>query len=175
MLAAVSLAREGADPFGPLLLSSTEEALMNTVRRLLLLAPLALGSLEIARSYGQNLAVTRQEQSQGPVTYLSGGVGEEEAQVMRAAAADYPLTLELATAGQPRDPYIANAQVEIRDQRGQPVLNTTTDGPFLLVRLPSGKYTVDVQWNGAQQQRSVQVSGEKRQHVFVEFPRSADR
>src|SRR4029450_10785782 len=163
MLAAVSLAREGADPFGPLLLSSTEEALMNTVRRLLLLAPLARGSLEIARSYGQNLAVTRQEQSQGPVTYLSGGVGEEEAQGMRAAAADYPLTLELATAGQPPgphmpkaeagirgrrgeacDPYSANAQVEIRYQRGQPVLNTTTDGPFLLVRLPSGKYTVDV-------------------------------
>ena len=148
---------------------------MNSVRRLLLLAPLALGSLEFARSYGQNLGVMRQEQTQGRVTYLSGGVGEDEAQVMRAAAADYPLTLELATTGQARDPYIANARVEIRDQRGQPVLNTTTDGPFLLVRLPSGNYTLDVEWNGAQQQRNLQISADKRQHVFVEFPRGADK
>jgi hypothetical protein len=41
--------------------------------------------------------------------------------------------------------------------------------------LPSGTYTLDVEWNGAQKKRTVQVAADKRQHIFFEFPRSADR
>src|SRR6266496_2683160 len=104
-----------------------------------------------------------------------GRITSDEADAMKAAAANYPLTLELAVAGPQRDPYIADARVEIRDVQGNAVLNTTTEGPFLLVRLPSGTYTLDVEWNGAQKKRTVQVAADKRQHIFLEFPRSAER
>jgi hypothetical protein len=115
------------------------------------------------------------ERTQGSVSYVTGGIGSDEAQAMRAAAADYPLTLELAAAaGGPRDEYISGAEVAIRDSRGASVLDARTDGPFLLVRLPAGSYTVDVDWNGIHKTKSVEVGPERREHVMLEFPGSAD-
>jgi hypothetical protein len=148
---------------------------MNIVKRLLLLAPLALAGLDHPPAHAAQSDAARQRHVQGSVAYISGGIGSDEAQAMKAAAADYPLTLELAAAGPERDPYIADARVEIRDLRGNAVLKTTTEGPFLLVRLPSGTYTLDVEWNGAQKRKTVQVAADKRQHVMFEFPRGADR
>ena len=112
-----------------------------------------------------------QEHSQGPVTFVSGGIGQEEAAAMRQAAADYPLTLEMATAaGGPRDAYIAHAKVDIQDVTGRAVLETTTDGPLMLVNLPSGIYHVAVNWNGVEREKTVEVGGDRRQHVMLEFP-----
>jgi hypothetical protein len=147
---------------------------MNTIRRLLLLAPLALGSLDAAPSHAQ-LGGAPREHRQGSVAYLSGGIGEEEREAIKAAAASYPLTLELATTGPQRNPYIADARVEIRDTTGRAVLDATAQGPFVLVRLPEGTYTVDVDWNDAEQRRVVQIAPDKHQHLVLEFPRSADR
>ncbi|TMH20302.1 MAG: carboxypeptidase regulatory-like domain-containing protein [Betaproteobacteria bacterium] len=168
-------ARERADSIGPFLyvLNKSMRQTMNIIKRLLLLAPLALAGLDHAPAHAANTA--RQEHVEGSVAYISGGVSSDEADAMKAAAANYPLTLELAVAGPQRDPYIADARVEIRDLQGNAVLNTTTEGPFLLVRLPSGTYTLDVEWNGAQKKRTVQVAADKRQHIFLEFPRSAER
>ena len=92
-----------------------------------------------------------QEHAQGNVTYLSGGIGVDEADMLRQQSANYPLTLELATAaGGPRDAYVSDARVDIRDGNGNPVLTTTTQGPLMLLRLPSGTYTVAVDWHGTQ-------------------------
>jgi len=152
---------------------------MNIIKRLLILAPLALAGLDHPPAHATQSEAARnaarQKHEQGSIAYISGGIGSDEAQAMKAAAADYPLTLELAAAGPERDPYIADARVAIRDLRGNAVLDTTTEGPFLLVRLPSGTYTLDVEWNGAQKRKTVQVAANKRQHVMFEFPRAAER
>jgi hypothetical protein len=114
------------------------------------------------------------ERTVGSVSYLSGGIGSDEAQAMREAAVDYPLSLELAaTGGGPRDEYIANAQVRIVDDHGSLLLDTRTQGPLLLVRLPAGTYAVDVGWNGIHRQKTVGIGG-RPQHLLVEFPGSAD-
>jgi len=114
------------------------------------------------------------EHTRGGVSYVTGGIGSDEAQAMRDASANYPLTLELAAAaGGPRGEYISDAYVRIRDSQGSPVLETRTDGPFLLVRLPAGSYDVDVEWNGVHKHKSVDV-GQQRQHVMLEFPGSID-
>lgn len=116
-----------------------------------------------------------QERTQGSVSFMTGGVSVDEADAMRAASAHYPLTLELAAAaGGPRDEYISNARVDIRDSKGAPVLDTRTDGPFLLARLPPGSYTVDVEWNGAHKRQTVEISPNQRKHLLVEFPGSLD-
>lgn len=112
-----------------------------------------------------------QEHAQGNVTYLSGGIGVDEADMLRQQSANYPLTLELATAaGGPRDAYVSDARVDIRDGNGKPVLTTTTQGPLMLLRLPSGTYTVAVDWHGTQKSKTVAVSSDRRQHVLLEFP-----
>ncbi len=142
---------------------------MNTNRFLIGIAT----ALVAAGALAQSLAP--REHTRGAVSYLSGGIGSDEAQAMRDAAADYPLTLELAAAGGgPRDEYISDARVRIRDSQGSEVLETRTDGPFLLVRLPAGTYDVDVEWSGARKHKTVDV-GERRQYVMLEFPGSLDR
>jgi hypothetical protein len=114
------------------------------------------------------------QQTQGAVTYVTGGIGSDEAQMMRDESANYPLTLELAAAaGGPRDEYISNADVRILDSQGSLVLDTRTEGPFMLVRLPAGTYAVDVEWNGVHKQKVVEV-GERRQHLMLEFAGSLD-
>jgi len=131
----------------------------------------ALLALGLASPSPAQTILVPQEFAQGNASYVSGGIGQDEAEVMRQAAANYPLTLELATAaGGPRDAYISDARVDIHDGSGNPVLSTTTQGPIMLVRLPAGTYTVDVGWHGTQKRKTVEVGGQRRQHVMLEFP-----
>lgn len=114
-----------------------------------------------------------QERSQGSVTYVVGGIGADEAEAMRQAEASYPLTLELAAPSdrpRPAAEYIADARIEIRDARGQALLSTKVDGPLILIRLPSGSYALEVDWNGAVKRRTVAITPGKRQHIVFEFP-----
>jgi hypothetical protein len=141
--------------------------------RLLLCAAAALTVLSfgVTAQPAAEGAFMPQEHAQGNVTYLSGGIGVDEADMLRQQSANYPLTLELATAaGGPRDAYVSDARVDIRDGNGNPVLTTTTQGPLMLLRLPSGTYTVAVDWHGTQKSKTVAVSSDHRQHVLLEFP-----
>jgi hypothetical protein len=131
-------------------------------------------ALLLASSVGAQTSSEPREQHQAGVSFVSGGIGSEEAQAMREAATDYPLSLELtAAAGGPRDEYISNAEVRIVDSQGALVLDTLTLGPIMLVRLPVGTYAVDVEWHGVRRQKSVEV-GTRPQHILVEFPGSAE-
>jgi hypothetical protein len=133
---------------------------------------LIAGLLAAGNAFAQ--APLPRQHAVGSVSYVTGGIGSEEAQAMRDASADYPLTLELAAAsGGPRDEYISNADVRILDGQGSVVLDTRTQGPFLLVRLPAGTYAVDVEWSGVRRQKTIEI-GERRQHLLVEFPGSAE-
>jgi hypothetical protein len=116
-------------------------------------------------------AMSLAERSQGSVSYVSGGIGEDQAAALRQAAANYSLTLELASAaGGPRGAYVSNAKVDIWDASGKDVLDITAEGPLVLVKLPSGTYHVAVNWNGMQRDKTVTLGGERRQHLMLEFP-----
>lgn len=120
-----------------------------------------------------------QARTQGSVDYVTGGVGKEEADALKQASGDYSLTLELASSGPTPEghtmgAYVANALVVIRDAQGHEVLNTRTDGPLLLARLPAGKYTVSAEWNGVRKQTNVELGGIRR-HVVFDFARGADQ
>jgi hypothetical protein len=79
-------------------------------------------------------------QTQGDVTYISGGVGDEWQQSMDALRAQYNLHLLFAQQG--TGAYFAYVPVRITDASGQTVLNVTSLGPFLYARLKPGTYTV---------------------------------
>ena len=134
------------------------------------LAALGLVATATAQSPAQGTLMP-QEHAQGNISYLSGGIGVDQADLMRQEASKYPLALEMATAaGGPRDAYISDAKVDIRDASGNQVLSTTTQGPIMLLRLPSGTYTVDVDWHGTQKRKTVAVNSDRHQHVMLEFP-----
>jgi hypothetical protein len=124
--------------------------------------------------------VVLQSHSAGAVDYVTGGIGKDEADMLKQASADYALTVELASSGPlPTDEgtkgyYVSGATVDIRDSAGRSVLTTTTDGPLLLARLPDGVYTIDTAWNGIHKHATVEVTGSKRSHVVFDYARGAD-
>ena len=110
------------------------------------------------------------ERSQGSVTYVSGGIGQDESDAMKAAASRYSLAIEMAAPASPRAQYVADVKIEIRDQRGATVLSTISDGPILLANLRPGRYTVNATKNGASQQRDIVVGSGARPRVMFSFP-----
>jgi hypothetical protein len=98
--------------------------------------------------------------------YRSGGVGEDEAKAMREIAHQYPLALEfIARERDGRNAYLSDVNVSIRDGRGNEVLQTTADGPFLLARLPAGRYVVTAKYENAQHARRITVPARGTEHV----------
>jgi hypothetical protein len=115
------------------------------------------------------------ENVRGNVRYMTGGVGFDEAEAMRQAASHYPLTIELAAKPNPRDAYprdvyLSSVRVDIRDEQGQSLITTTTDGPILLASLPPGRYTINAEIRGVSQQKTVTVGSGAPQRVLFEFP-----
>jgi hypothetical protein len=109
-------------------------------------------------------------QSNGAVDYVSGGIGKEEADALKQQSADYSLTLEFATSRSAEGDtspgaYVADVKVDIRDAQGRQMLNTTSIGPLLLVRLPPGDYTIVADWNGVRKQHAVDIPEGARRHV----------
>ncbi len=94
----------------------------------------------------------------GPVTYLSGGVGLDESQSIKKAMSDYPLVLEFSGKTSSGNEYLSDIPVKIVNAHGDTVLQTNASGPFLLAKLPPGRYTVDASYQGETQHRSFDLS-----------------
>lgn len=105
------------------------------------------------------------EKIAGQVHYVTGGVGQEEAEAFRQAQSKYPLALEFGNQTKPRAQFTADVNVLIRDARGNTVLDAVSDGPFLLARLPAGRYTIRATRNGKTLDRVATVAGGKSTHV----------
>jgi hypothetical protein len=80
-----------------------------------------------------------------PMTYhgntiLSGGVGEDEREAMRQEIA--PFNLWLMFVDQGTGNYSAGVKVTLTDAHASPVVDAVSDGPWLLLHVPPGRYTV---------------------------------
>jgi hypothetical protein len=73
--------------------------------------------------------------------WVSGGVGASAREALMNAAEEYNLKLEFAVAG---GNYLADVAVSINSPDGAPVLRAFSPGPWLMVKLPAGRYQVDV-------------------------------
>jgi len=107
--------------------------------------------------YGQE-AFLIQEEVVGPnLKYMSGGVGIEERDAMKAQAGKgYDLKLEFAV---PHGNYLSVVDVKINDQSGKPVITAESNGPWFYADLPKGTYTVVANHEGGQKTQKVTVDG----------------
>lgn len=88
-------------------------------------------------------------QQQGDVQFLSGGIGAGQSGAFKAAARQYRLMLTFVQRGPDgRGEFLADVPVQIRNAAGQTVLDTVSQGPYLLANLPAGAYTVKASANG---------------------------
>ena len=101
---------------------------------------------------------TVQVHTSGDVSYVTGGVGEEHAQAMEAVRKD-----------KPRNAYLADIAVTIKNDRGKVVLQTTSEGPFLYVKIPAGRYTVSATHEGNTRTAAVYVTSKGHKHMVFEW------
>jgi hypothetical protein len=83
--------------------------------------------------------VQTQRQEQNGITYLSGGIGEDEAKAIQQTTG-YNLHITFSIG--PEGKYVPDAELVIQSTQGQSVLTLSQAGPLVYVQLPAGKYTV---------------------------------
>jgi len=99
----------------------------------------------------------------GNVTYVSGGIGLDGIAMMESMASQYNLKLIFALR---TGEYLSDVGVTIADRAGRTVLDTKSDGPLLLAKLPQGNYQVVATFAGRAERRSVAVGGGLRTADF---------
>ncbi|MHC8311617.1 carboxypeptidase regulatory-like domain-containing protein [Pseudomonas sp. GT1P32] len=105
-----------------------------------------------------------QPQEQNGITYLSGGIGEDESKAIQQTTG-YNLHMTFSVG--PENKYIPDVDVVIQKAQGQTVLTLNEAGPLVYVQLPPGKYTVVATRNGEVRRDSAEVgSGPARNLVF---------
>lgn len=126
---------------------------------LLLISCLISGTL-----WAQSPATALADRHYGAVTYVSGGIGDNERDEIRAREKDFNLRLLFCE----RDgTYLADIDVRLANAKGETVLDAKSVGPFLLAQLPSGNYTVEVSSNGQRQQGKLSIPPKgRRESVF---------
>ncbi|MDR5778569.1 carboxypeptidase regulatory-like domain-containing protein [Caballeronia sp. LZ065] len=97
-----------------------------------------------------------QVQQQGDVSYTSGGVGLDESHALIREQAHWPLSLRFTG---PTADYLSGVHVRIVGGKGGEVLNTESMGPYMLVKLPPGSYTVYAKYKDQEKKQSVSVAG----------------
>jgi hypothetical protein len=112
---------------------------------------------EAARAQMQRVA------PEDPVVF-NGGISLEE----RAGAPDEGTKLEFFLGS---GAYLSDVQVTVADAEGNELVNTVTDGPWLILDLPDGQYNVQARLDDEQVQSgmiTVDSRAQKFGYVFAE-------
>lgn len=107
---------------------------------------------------------------EGAITYLSGGIGSDQSLAIRSVMNKYPLVLEFVGRTNAGNDYLADVPVQISDSHGKDLMSTTSDGPFMLVSLPHGRYNVTATYNGKTEHREVKVTKMTQAHEIFMWP-----
>jgi hypothetical protein len=95
-----------------------------------------------------------QIQHQGDIAYVSGGVGSDESAALKRAEHSWPLAMRFTGPGAD---YLADVHVRIVGPHDADILKTDSRGPYMLVKLPPGRYTVHARYKDDDQTRQVTV------------------
>ena len=88
------------------------------------------------------------------VTYVSGGVSTEAVDRLRAMEPEFNLKMVFALKS---GEYVSDVKVEVVDATNKVVLDTSTEGPWLLAKLPAGNYQVNASYRRSVEHRAIAV------------------
>lgn len=109
-------------------------------------------------------------QQDGAVSVLNGGVGEDEVRWFKAQSPRYPL--QVVISGRGGEYGVADM---LRVLRGDEVVASVPDaGPWVMLDLPPGRYTVEATFDGRSERRSVQVHGKGVQRLNWNTTRASE-
>ena len=126
------------------------------------LAPLFMLSL-LSACYAQLPKV----QTQGNITYIAGGIGEDEAAAMKAESKSWPLSIEFSEHLVGQDLWVAQVYLRILDSKGKTLFDTTVDGPIFLGKVPPGNYELLATYQEVTKRRVIEIK--QGQHIKESF------
>lgn len=92
---------------------------------------------------------------QNGITYINGGVGQEEQTALKSQRADYNLLMTFANNGS--GAFRSDVQVDIMDAKGAALLSVPNAGPLFYAKLTPGTYRVNASAEGKTFKRTVKV------------------
>ncbi len=102
----------------------------------------------------------------GGLSYVSGGVGEESLDRMKVLVTDFNLKLVLALN---TGDYLSDVRVAIADSKGKTLVDTSSEGPWFLAKLPAGTYQIVATYAGTEVKRQVTVGPERLNTVHLRW------
>ena len=102
----------------------------------------------------------------GGLSYVSGGVGEESLDRMKVLVTDFNLKLVLALN---TGDYLSDVRVAIADSKGKTLVDTSSEGPWFLAKLPPGTYQIVATYAGTEVKRQVTVGPERLNTVHLRW------
>ena len=121
----------------------------------ILLASVFLASAAAAQPSGGAEDTALQPQTQGTISFISGGRSSDERDALRQMQSRYNLRLQFAV--QRSGEYLANVNVTVTDAKGATLLDAISDGPLFYAQLPAGRYHLTVTSDGKSETRNITV------------------
>ena len=105
---------------------------------------------------------------QNNITYVTGGIGDDEKAALDAAKGNYNLHIINAN---PDGAYVSNVHLSIADKTGTEVFSSDA-GPIFYAKIPNGRYSVTATHNDQTKKQNLTISSQtKASHInFVWKP-----
>lgn len=107
-----------------------------------------------------------QTDADSKLVYVSGGVGAAEIAYFKQLKNDYTLKL---LAADKEGHLVDEVVVTLNDAEGKKLATFSDVGPYLLVKLPAGRYMVDAMLDNVHVTRNVTIKAGKQTAVDVRF------
>jgi hypothetical protein len=102
---------------------------------------------------------------QSDIPFVSGGIGELGRKAMTKVANKYPMQLVFTVEG--GAPDVKGVKVTVRDIKGTKQIEAVSEGPLFYFNPPSGRWTMDAEYDGETVSRTVDLIG--RRYILLEF------
>lgn len=139
---------------------------MKTLTWALTLAALVLGPMAAQAQPLVDMIPLDSETSIGGIGAACTGIGQMRDDPRWLA---YPVRVEISDA---KNAYLAGEIVQVRAADGKPLLNAECDGPWLLLKLPKGRYVVQarlIDYNAKPRSAPVTAPSSGQVRVVLQF------
>jgi hypothetical protein len=106
-----------------------------------------------------------EEGNTGDAIYANGGIGQEEADEMRAKAGNFNLRLYMSEGKHGHS--ITDVQVTLTDKKGSAILDVPSGGPMLFAHVINGSYIINAIYSGTTITRKVVVTNHRGVNVYL--------
>lgn len=145
-----------------MLIHNFKVMIMKTYKTLLLYSAVMLLGANTAASaqMNENYASATTEPT-NEITYITGGIGDEETQGMQAIKENYNLYIMSSNKD---GSFTGDTDMTIADASGN-VIIASVAGPLFYADLPDGKYTITAANSGVTQKKTATIRGSKKANV----------